>query len=341
MTRRGVALCAAAVVLTACGNLFEPAAAVVDGSKITVDNVQEALDRFRETPRYGDLTATAPVGQIERDFEQTYLSLLIREEVLEKEAEERDIEVTPEEVTERIDGLKERIGSEGAFQEALKEEGLTIQQLEFQVRVQLLEEALREEVTKNAAPSEDELRSYYESHLDEYQEVRAQHILVSTEREASKLATRLQKAKEKQVEKLFGSLAKRFSEDPSTADKGGDLGWSSPTDYVRPFAAAVARLDVGEISDPIATEFGFHVIRVTGRRVTPFEQARSEIEEAIGGEAVEEAFQKWIVDAYEEADIRVNPKFGVLRIDSQSIENPQAEDVPAGVSPVPTDEEDS
>ena len=148
----------------------------------------------------------------------------------------------------------------------------------------------------------------------------------------------MQRAKEAKVAELFASLAKKFSEDPSNADEGGDLGWSAPGDYVEPFADAASRLEVGEISDPVATEFGFHVIRVTGRRVVPFGEARSDIERTIGGDEVEDAFQEWLVDAYEEADIRVNPKFGVLRIASQSIENAQAEDVPAGVSPVPTDE---
>ena len=338
MKTRLAALAAVTLLTASCGNLLEPAAAVVDGSKITIDKVQEELDRFRDTARYQDLTASAPAGQIDRDFEQTQLSLLIREEVLEGEAEERDIEVTPEEVTERIDAIKEQIGSEGAFQEALKEEGLTVQQLEFQVRVQLLEEKLRAEVTKDAAPAEAELRSYYESHLGDYQEVKAQHILVSKEGLAARLMDQLQSAKPDRVDDLFASLAKRFSEDPSNAGKGGDLGWAAPSDYVPPFAKAVSNLDVGAISPPVQTEFGFHVIRVTGRRVTPFGQAREDIEERIGGNAVEEAFQEWLVDAYKEADIKVNPKFGVLRLESQSIENPTAEDVPAGVSPAPSGE---
>lgn len=327
---------ASLALMAGCGNLFDPAAAVVDGVKITMSDIDSELDRFRETQRYEQLIARADEGEIERDFQQTYLTLLIREAVLENEAEERDLDVTPDEINERINAIKAEIGSEGQFQEALKEQGLTLEQAEFQVRVQLLAEKLREEVTKDVGPSEEEMRSYYEEHAEEYQEVRAQHILVDSEKEADKIAGQLQGAKENDVEKLFGELAQKFSQDPSASDEG-DLGWAPPSQYVEPFRDTVVELEVGDISDPVQTEFGWHVIRLLGRRVTPFEDARTEIQETIGADAVEEAWQAWLVEAYEQADIKVNEKFGVLDPESQSVENPSADDVPGGEAPA-TDE---
>ena len=330
--RRLVSSALALVILTACGNLFDPAAAIVDGTKITMSEIEGELDRFRDTQRYEQLVAQADEGEIERDFQQTYLTLLIREEVLENEAEERGIDVTPDEINERINAIKEEIGSEGQFQEELKEQGLTLEQAEFQVRVQLLSEKLRAEVTKDAGPSEQEMRAYYEENAEDFQEARAQHILVDSEKEAADIAQRLQSAKENEVDDLFASLAKKFSQDPSGDDEG-DLGWAPPSQYQGPFRDALLELEVGVVSDPVQTEFGWHVIRVLGRRVTPFEEARTQIQEAIGAEAVEEAWQKWLVDAYEEADIKVNDRFGVLDPESQSVENPSAEDVPGGEAP--------
>ena len=325
----------ALALLPGCGNLFDSAAAVVEGQKITNADVEDELERFRETPRYEQLVQRAPQGEIERDFQQTYLTLLIREAVLEKEAEERGIEVTAEEVNGRIDDIKQEIGSEGQFQEALREEGLALDQLEFQVRVQLLGEKLRADVTEDVGASEEELRAYYEENIDDYQEVRAQHILLDAGKQslAEKLSKQLQGAKENEVDKLFEDLVKKYSEDPSTADTGGDLGFAPASQYVGPFQEAVTDLDVGVISDPVQTEFGWHVIRVTARRVTPFEEARASIDEAIGAEAIDEAWQQWLVDAYEEADIRVNEEYGKLNPDSQAVENITAEDVPAGEGP--------
>lgn len=325
----------ALVLATGCGNLFDPAAAVVDGEKITVDEIEAELDQFQETTRYKQLVARAPETEIERTFQQDYLTLLISETILENEAEERGIEVTAEEVNERVDVIKEEIGSEGQFQEALKEEGLDLEQLEFQVRVQLLGEELRAEVTKGVGATEEELRAYYEEHIDDYQEVRAQHILLPDDQLplAEDLALRLQKAKPAEVDKLFASLAEKHSVDPSTSGNGGDLGWAPPTQYAEQFSAALTTLEVGEVSDPVRTEFGWHVVRVTGRRVTPFDEARDSIQETIGTEAIEEAWEQWLVEAYEEADIEINEKFGVLNPETQSVENPGADDVPGAEAP--------
>jgi foldase protein PrsA len=324
------------VVLAACGNLFDSAAAVVNGEKITTNKLEAELDRFRETIRYEQLAARAPIGEIERDYAQTYLTLLIEEAVLEGEAEERDIEVTPDEVNARIAEIKERIGSEGQFQEMMKEEGVNLEQVEFRVRVQILAEKLREKVVADVGPTEDELTAYYEDHIDEYQEVRVQHIVVSDESEAESIAKRLRDAKDDEVDDLFAKLAKTESEDP-TAANGGDLGLTAPAEFGQPpFREAVSSLEVGEISDPVQTKLGYHVIRVLARQVTPFEEVRSTIDETIGTDDREEAFNEWLTKAYIEAEVDVNPAYGELNLDSHSVTNARAEDVPAGVSPRPS-----
>jgi foldase protein PrsA len=328
-----------ATLLAGCGNLLEPAAAVVNGNKITVDEVSGELQRFRATSRFAQLASQGDEGAIEREIEQTYLSLLIRREVFLGEAEERDIAVTEEEVTDEIEKLKEEeFESEGDFQEALKEEGLDLDQLRLRVEVDLLGSELREKVTADVAPAEEELRAYYEDNIQDYQEVRAQHILVSNRGLATTLAKQLQKASEKKVDGQFEDLARQFSEDPSTANKGGDLGWSVPSDYVPPLAEAITTGEVGDISDPVKTEFGYHVIRVLGRRVESFEQARADIEEQVGGEEEEAVWQRWVVTAYEGADVRVNSRYGDIDLDTQVVSDPGAEDVPAAEIPASPDE---
>jgi parvulin-like peptidyl-prolyl isomerase len=323
-----------ALLSAGCGNLVEPAAAVVNGNKITVDEVSDEIDRFKTTNRFDQLASQGDEGALVRDIEQSHLSLLIRHEVLLGEAEERGIEVTEKEVTDEIEQFKEQeFDSEGDFQEALKEEGLDLDLLRLRVETDLLGAELQEKVTAEVTPDEEELRSYYEDNLEDYQEVRAQHILVSSQSVAARLAKQLQKTPEKKVDPLFKDLAKQFSEDPSSANKGGDLGWSVPGDYVAPLADAITALDVGEISEPVKTEFGYHVVRVVGRRVESFEEARADIEEQVGGEEAEAVWQKWLIDAYEEADVRVNSRYGNIDFETQTVSDPGAEDVPAAEVP--------
>ena len=328
----------ACALLAGCGNLLDPAAAVANGHKITTDEVSEEVERFRATSRFAQLASQGDEGAIERDIEQSHLSLLIRRQVYLGEAEERDITVTEKEVTDYIEKLKEEeFDSEGDFQEALKEEGLDLEQLRLRVEVDLLEKELRDSVTADVVPDEAALRAYYADNIEDYQQVRVQHILVGNAGLADRLATRLRKAPDGKVDKLFEDLAARHSEDPSSANAGGDLGWSTPGEYVAAFADAIAALEVGEISEPVRTEFGVHVIRVKGRRVEAFEQARSEIVEEVGGDKADAVWARWLKSAYEEADVRVNSRYGELDVETHVVTDPDAEDVPAAEVPSPAE----
>jgi foldase protein PrsA len=315
-------------LLTACGDLLDPAAAVVGDDKITVDQITAIVEDYEATEEFKQVASQGEPQEILRQFEQSRLSQLIRRAVLQPQADELDIEVTDEEVAQRLDQIKGDFPSEEAFQDALAEQGLTADYLNELVDDSLLEEELRAIVTEGAGPTDEELLDFYQENLNDYRQTRAQHILVESRRLAASLATRLRAARGGEVEELFARLAERYSTDSSNAGKGGDLGYTSAGQLVPPFEQAAADLSIGEISAPVQTQFGFHVIRVTDRRVAPFDQVRSRIEEQIGGEAEDEAWQEWVVDAYGGADIRVNPRYGELDLDTQQIVNPSAQDVP-------------
>ncbi|MGH2818415.1 MAG: peptidylprolyl isomerase [Actinomycetota bacterium] len=315
-------------LLTACGDLLDPAAAVVGDDKITVDQITAIVEDYEDTAEFKQVATQGEPQEILRQFEQSRLSQLIRRAVLQPQADELDIEVTDEEVAQRLDQIKGDFPSEEAFQDALAEQGLTADYLNELIYDSLLEEELRAKVTEGAGPADEELLDFYQENLNDYRQTRAQHILLESRRLAASLATRLRAARGGEIEGLFARLAERYSTDPSNSGKGGDLGYFSVGQFAPPFEQTAADLSIGEISAPVRTQFGFHVIRVTDRRVAPFEQVRGQIEEVLGGEAEDEAWQEWVVDAYEDADIRVNPRYGELDLDTQQIVNPSAQDVP-------------
>src|SRR5687767_6202837 len=98
MKARVLAACVVAVLLAGCGNLFDTAAAVVGGQKITVQEVTDGLEQFKETEEYERLAQQGNIEAIQRQVEQAFLGDLIRRAVLEPEAADLDIEVTDEEV---------------------------------------------------------------------------------------------------------------------------------------------------------------------------------------------------------------------------------------------------
>ncbi len=120
-------------------------------------------------------------------------------------------------------------------------------------------------------------------------EYKARHILVATEDEAKAIIAKLDKGEK------FSELAKQ-SKDPGSKDNGGDLGWSSPASYVKPFAEALTKLKKGEYTKtPVKTDFGYHVIQLEDSRpLTPptYEQVKPQLQQRAQQQQVEQLVKK-------------------------------------------------
>ncbi len=159
------------------------------------------------------------------------------------------------------------------------------QQLQQQVEIQrqlafernkVLMAALLQKAGQTAV-TEQEMRKVYDDAVKQMtneQEVHASHILVETEDEAKAIKGQLNAGAD------FAKLAKEKSRDPGAAN-GGDLGWFTKDQMVPEFAEAAFRLDKGQISDPIHTQFGWHIIKVMDKRIKPtpsFEAVKDQIQ---------------------------------------------------------------
>jgi parvulin-like peptidyl-prolyl isomerase len=333
MRKTLVVLCALALAAgAACGTLFSPAAAVVDGEKITIDEVEKAFDLFSASLQYQQLASQQDPKSIQRQFEQIYLTQLVRRSVFTPRAEELGVTVPADDVDARIERIKDTYPSEDEFEDALSGQGLSLGQLRDLIEDRIRERELREKITAEAAPTEEEIRAYYDEHIDLYTESRVSHILVNDASLAQRLSDRLQKAPAKRPTRLFSSLARRYSTDRQSKGDGGELGYITNGQYPSAFEDAVAKLEPGDVSDPVETELGFHVIYLTDRRPQPFEDVHDTIEVLIGSPAEDEAWSEWVTAAYEDADVKVNPRYGELDLDTQQIVNASTEDVP-GTAP--------
>lgn len=148
--------------------------------------------------------------------------------------------------------------------------------------------------------SDAEVKTWYDSHKDRYEvpeERRASHILVLIKPDADK-----EKAKEKAEEVLaevqkspakFAELAKKYSEDPGSAEKGGDLGFFARGMMVKPFEEEVFKQKEGDISGLVESEFGYHIIKLTGTKAAklrPIEDVKAEIEGELKRQAASRKF---------------------------------------------------
>jgi peptidyl-prolyl cis-trans isomerase C len=163
-------------------------------------------------------------------------------------------------------------------------------------RTKLLMEALLQNEAKTAVTDEAMKKVYADAIKDvgNEQEVSARHILVESEDEAKGVSADLKKGGD------FAAIAKEKSKDPGSKDTGGDLGFFTKDQMVPEFAEAAFKLDKGQVSDPVKSQFGWHVIRVDDKRTKQppaFEQVKDQIENFVQRKAQADLIQKLRADA--------------------------------------------
>lgn len=338
MKRTTLAVLCAALLAAGCAELLEPAAAVVGGRKIPESQLNAAVEEFEDTgcPLLEEQGIEPREGA--RQLEQRLLSDLIRRHVLEAEAQELDVEApTSAAVTEEIDRVEAEFATPEEFEQELANQCVTEQQVRDITYLRKLEEAVRAEATAEVSPSDEDLRDFYNENVDRFQETRVAHIVVANLPSAKKLASQLRTAPTSRVDELFEKLARQNSLDRATGKRGGDLGYVDLQTAAPQIVSAIEELDEGQISDPVQSTQGYEIFRVTDKRVMPFESARPLIEGELGGQEIDAAWLRWLADAYSEADIKVNPQYGQLDPESQTVVNTGLGDVPgADLQPTPS-----
>lgn len=228
------------------------------------------------------------------------LNVLIIEKIVRLEAEKENIEVTKDDIQAEMDKMIEEFGGEEAFNNALTFYGVTRADMEYDIEMNLYLERLLEPVIEI---TEDEMKNYFEENKDSFaqkEEVKARHILVEDEESAREVKEKIDKGGD------FEELAKEYSTDTGTKDKGGDLGYFGKGKMVKEFEDAAFSLDIGEVSEPVKSEYGFHIIKVEDRKEAKeanYEESKEEIREKIFEQKYPEAYNNWIQKKLEEYDI--------------------------------------
>ena len=162
------------------------------------------------------------------------------------------------------------------YQEAIRtkiyEDDLTQTRLRLAERDALVESLLRKAVESRV--TDEAVKAWYDDHLVQFRraQVNASHVLVASEDEAKAVHAEIAGGAD------FATVAKAKSKDPSAAENGGNLGWFSEREMVKPFAEAAFAGEKGALLEPVESQFGWHVIQVVDKReVVPFEDVVDEI----------------------------------------------------------------
>ncbi len=256
---------------------------------------------------------------------------------------DRELKNLPEYLTTMADtpqGRKEMLDTmvirELILQQASKDgldKGAEIEDKLQELRKRLVVESfLKKKVEAESKVSDEDMKKFYEQNKDKFksgEQIKASHILVKTEKEAKEVLAKLKAGGN------FEELAKKSSVDSSAA-KGGDLGWFGKGSMVPAFEKAALALKDGQISDVVKSDFGFHIIKLTGKRaagIRPFDEVKEQIKGAIMPTKQQEVFQKIKEDLKKTAKISI--KEDVLNGAGEKKEEPKTEDKKPAETPKP------
>ena len=188
------------------------------------------------------------------------LENMITDKIIEAETKKVDINITDTEIQFEMDRIIEAYGGQEAFDQQMALSGTTTETLKADIISYLKTLKLLE---PRVTVAEEEITAYFEEnkvYLAQPEQVEASHILVDDEATANEVKAQLDEGKD------FAELAAKYSTDSSNAQIGGELGFFGRGDMVEAFEEAAFSLEINEISGPVKTEFGYHIIKVTDRQ---------------------------------------------------------------------------
>jgi foldase protein PrsA len=263
----------AAIALAAATSLFALSACNNADSEVVVET------------KAGNITKDEFYDAMKDRFGEDVLTELVHEKVLSEE-----IEISDKEIQTEFDKLKNQYGDQ--FSSIIEMQGEDV--VKQMVKVDLLRKKAAE---KEVKVTDEDLKTYYDSLEGQ---IRASHILVADEATAKEVKEKLAKGEK------FEDLAKEYSTDPGSGQNGGDLGWFGKGSMVKEFEDAAFKLKEGEVSEPIKSQFGYHIIKVT-ETVKPFEEMKKSLTETVRNQKVQQpdAIQSAIDNAIKDANVDV------------------------------------
>lgn len=328
--RRLPALLLLVLLVAGCGpgQVAPDQAAVVDGAAIPMDALAAQVKAGRSAAAQPDPAQSVSSAR------EALQSLIVAQVVLSG-ARQEGVTVSDAEVDARLEQIKQQVAAQGGnFDAALAQRNLTVPILRNQLRVQAAAEKVSAKLVPG--PGDAELLATLGKRKAEFLQLRVRHVLVKQQAAARKIKDELAHGGD------WTATAKRSSIDPGSKERGGDLGFLSKGSTVPAFEkAAVALAGKGSckgrtsgdcaspVGGPVKTEFGWHVLQVTGVRLPPIDdQLRNQLDPSLQTRR-QKAVQDWFDKRIKAASVQVNPRFGRWDAASGKIVDRSTEPKPA------------
>lgn len=285
--------------------------ATVNGTDISRAQLQDIFNAAVQSSgmKVADLSTAQQLG----GYTQLLNDLIDRQLLLSAASKE---EVSNEDVEAEIKKFKSQFPDEAIFEAQMKQAGMSNEKLQNDVREELKIRRWMESQIKTPEISEADAKSFYESNLKEFEQpetVKASHILFMVDADApADVVKQKEEAAKKAAARAkngedFTALAKELSEEPGASESGGDLGFFPKDRMVPEFANAAFAQNLNDIGEPVKTQFGWHVIKVTDKKAAgtvPFDEVDDQITAYLKTTRQREAVQKVMKDLKDSAKIQ-------------------------------------
>ncbi|MFV1974521.1 MAG: peptidylprolyl isomerase, partial [Candidatus Scalindua sp.] len=250
-------------------------------------------------------------------LEEEALNNIIDNELLYMKSLENKIDDIDDQVLKILDKIKKQYKTEEELNDILAKDNLTIDMLKSNIKKSIsIRNFIEKDVASKITVTDEDGKRFYKENIDRFkkpEQIKASHILVKVEKGASEEVKKEALKKIKEIQERikggedFAKIAKESSDCPSSS-KGGDLGFFSKGRMAPPFEKAAYALKVGEISDIVETQFGYHIIKCTDKNsagVTPYEKIAEEIKRRLRNPKIQEQMISLIADLRKNANIEI------------------------------------
>lgn len=318
-------------VIMAEGN--DEIVAVVNGTEISKTeldqyaNIQQlAMQLFQTNREFAQLLYSTEAGKnLLNEYRKQKVNGLIEDKLLAMEARDRELSLSNKEKDEmfqqQLEQIKKRNNlTEEKLLESLKKQGINSMEDFKKIfwennESDVLINKLQKEELSDINIKESKVKDYYNNNQDQYkhsEQVKASHILIKTdERSEEEAKTRAHEIlTELKDGAKFAELAKKYSEG-SSAKNGGDLGFFSKGQMVPEFEKAAFNLEKGELSQPVKTQYGYHIIKVADKKeagVTPYEDVKEKIKKTLLQQEQQKTWQEFVKSLKDKAEIEIKIK---------------------------------
>ena len=288
-------------------------AAVVKGDHITQATLDRRLSEAACSYKLQKKPFPKPGTTEYQQIRSQILQNLVQRAQLAQKAPGLDVKITDEQVEAQLKSLKGQYfgGSETKYKAELKRQCVSDAEVRDDLRSNLLSNAIFTKVTTNAKVTPTEVKAYYDAHREVYTTPQTRvvsHILVKNKALADKLYAQLQNGAS------FAALAKKYSTDPGSKAQGGQL-TITRGQTVAPFDKVAFELRTGQLSKPVHTQYGWHIIHAdkpaSPHKSTPFAQVKASINQQLLQQKRNTALQNWLNGLKKEYDGKISYAAGL------------------------------